>query len=69
MGKVLAWFGGLGASVGLLCRFTPLLPVMLAAIGAAGLIDVIYRDAVLLPFVGLSLVLLGVGLWLIRRSN
>ena len=69
MGRLLAWFGGLGTIVGLLCCFTPVLPIVLTAIGAAGLIDVLYRDAVLLPFAGLSFVLFGVGLWLIRRSS
>jgi len=69
MGKLLAWIGGFGAGIGLLCCFTPLLPFLLTGIGAAGLIDVLYRDAILLPFVGLSPLLLGAGLWLMRKSN
>jgi mercuric ion transport protein len=69
MGKVFAWIGGIGTGIGLLCCFTPLLPIMLTGIGAAGLIDTLYRDAVLLPFVGLSLIMTGVGLWLMRKSH
>lgn len=69
MGRVLTWFGGSGAAVGILCCFTPLLPVVLTAFGAAGLIDVLYRDAVLLPFVVASTLMLGAGLWLMRKSN
>jgi mercuric ion transport protein len=69
MGRLFAWFGGAGAATGLLCCFTPLLPVVLTAIGAAGLIDVLYRDAILLPFTGLSILLMGAGLWLTRKSN
>lgn len=68
MGSKLAWIGGIGATVGIVCCFTPVLPILLTAIGAGGLIDVLYRDAVLLPFAGISLVLFGVGLWLTRRS-
>jgi mercuric ion transport protein len=69
MGTTLTWIGGLGSGIGLLCCFTPLLPILLSAIGAAGLIDVLYRDAVLLPVVGASIVILGAGLWLMRTSN
>ncbi len=68
MGRMLAWGGGIGAAVGLLCCFTPVLPIVLSAVGAAGLIDVLYRDAVLLPFAGASFLIMGAGLWLTRRS-
>ena len=69
MGKALAWSGGIGGVFGVLCCFTPLLPIILAGIGAAGLIDTLYRDAVLLPFVGISFVVGGYGLWLMRTSR
>ncbi len=69
MARLMAWFGGAGALVGILRCFTPVLPVVLTAVGAAGLIDVLYRDAILLPFGGASLVMMGAGLWLMRRSS
>ncbi len=69
MGKLLAWVGGLGAVVGLLCCFTPVLPAVLGGVGATALIDVLYRDSVLLTFAGISFLILGTGLWLTRRSN
>lgn len=69
MGRILAWIGGFGAVIGILCCFTPLLPVVLTAIGAAGLIDTLYRDAILLPFAGFSILMFGAGLWLMRKSN
>ncbi len=67
MGRILAWVGGLDASVGLLCCFTGLLPFALTAIGAAGLIDTLYRDSVLLSFTAISFLLFVTGLWMIRR--
>jgi mercuric ion transport protein len=36
--------------LGIICCFTPVLPAVLTGIGTAGLIDTLYRDAVLLPF-------------------
>ena len=69
MGKALAWVGGIGAMIGILCCFTPVLPIVLGALGATALIDVLYRDIVLLPFAGFSFILFGAGLWLTRRSN
>lgn len=69
MARLLVWLGGVGTLLGLLCCFTPLLPLLLTAVGAAGLIDVLYRDAVLLPFAGAMFLLFGAGLWLKRKSN
>ena len=69
MTQLMAWAGGVGALVGILCCVTPVLPIALTAIGAASLIDVLYHDAVLLPFAGASLVMMGAGLWLIRKSS
>ena len=68
MNRLLAWLGGIGGAVGIACCFTPLLPVVLTAIGAGGLIGVLYRDTVLLPFAALSLIVMGVGLWRMRRT-
>jgi mercuric ion transport protein len=69
MGRLMAWVGGIGTAFGLLCCFTPLLPVLLTAVGAVTLIEPLYRDAILLPFAAGSFVLMGVGLWLMRKSN
>ena len=33
MGKALAWVGGIGTMVGILCCFTPVLPIVLGALG------------------------------------
>lgn len=43
--------GGLRLAV-LLCCVMPLLPWVLGALGASGLLSVLYRDIVLLPFAG-----------------
>lgn len=69
MGLLLAWIGGVGAAVGIVCCFTPLLPIVLTAVGWAGLIETLYRDAILLPFAGASLLMFGAGLWLTRKSS
>lgn len=69
MSRPLVWTGGVGSVLGIICCFTPVLPAVLTGIGTAGLIDTLYRDAVLLPFVGISILMLGTGLWLMRRSN
>ena len=69
MGRIITFMGGLGASVGLVCCFTALLPVVLASIGASSLIATLYRDSILFPFVGVSLILMGLGLWMMRRNR
>ncbi len=69
MGRFLTVFGGTGVGIGILCCFTPLLPILLTAVGASGLITTLYTDSVLFPFVGISLIVMGVGLGMIRRSR
>ncbi len=69
MARFLAWFGGGGTVLGLVCCFTPLLPLVLGAVGATGLVSVLYRDSVLLPFAGLSFVMLCLGLLMMRRAR
>lgn len=56
-----------GTFLAALCCFTPLLPLILGAVGAGTLLSVIYTDAVLLPVLGLFLLMTGVGLW--RRKS
>lgn len=69
MSRALAWLGGIGALVGIVCCFTPVLPIVLTAIDAAGMIDLLYRDSSLLPFVGVSILMMGAGIWLMRQSS
>ena len=55
---------GLGGTVlAILCCFTPLLPIVLTALGLTGLLGVLYNDAVLLPILAGFLILTGYALW------
>ena len=55
---------GLGGTVlAALCCFTPLLPVVLTALGLTGLLGVIYNDAILLPVLAGFLILSAYALW------
>ena len=60
--KLLA-FGVGGTGLTLLCCFTPLLPIVLTALGLTGLIGSLYTDAVLLPVLAGFLTLTGYALW------
>ena len=52
-----------GTILAILCCFTPLLPVVLAALGLTGLLGVVYSDAVLLPILAGFLILTGYAIW------
>ena len=52
-----------GTILAILCCFTPLLPVVLTALGLTGLLGVVYSDAVLLPILAGFLILTGYALW------
>ncbi|WP_298922635.1 mercury resistance system transport protein MerF [uncultured Roseobacter sp.] len=55
---------GLGGTIFvMLCCFTPLLPIVLTALGLTGLLGVLYNDAVLLPILAGFLILTGYALW------
>lgn len=57
-------YGGLGGALfAAVCCVTPLLPVTLTALGLTGLLGVLYKDAVLLPAIGIFLLIAGYGLW------
>jgi len=60
--KLLA-FGVGGTILAILCCFTPLLPVVLTALGLTGLLGVVYSDAVLLPILAGFLILTGYAIW------
>ncbi|WP_417729038.1 hypothetical protein [Roseovarius sp.] len=63
------WAGGLGAGITALCCVTALLPFVLGALGLTSLITVVYRDSVLFPILGISLVIMGAGLWLRNKRS
>lgn len=59
---------GVGGTIfAILCCFTPLLPIVLTALGLTGLLGVLYNDAVLLPILAGFLILTGYALW--RQKN
>lgn len=59
---------GLGGTVvTALCCETPLLPWVLGALGLSGLVGVLHRDAVLLPFLAGFVIFTGAVLW--RRRH
>ena len=61
---------GLGGTVfAILCCFTPLLPVVLTALGLTGLLGIIYNDAILLPVLAGFLILTGYALWLQKKQK
>ena len=66
--KLLA-FGLAGTVIAALCCVTPLLPIVLTALGLTGLIGALYTDAVLLPVLAGFLLLTAVALWRLRRRG
>ena len=58
-------FGLIGSIVAAICCFTPVLVVLLGAVGLSALID--YLDIVLLPTLAIFLVITGYALW--KRSR
>lgn len=69
LARVMAWGGGIGAGVAGLCCFTGVLPIVLAALGLGSLTGAVYRDSVLFPVLGISLIIMGAGLWLKKRKS
>lgn len=64
--KLLA-LGIVGTLVAALCCFTPILPIVLTALGLTSLIGVLYNDFVLLPMLAISILITGYALW--RRQK
>ncbi|SFI35442.1 mercury resistance system transport protein MerF [Jannaschia pohangensis] len=52
-----------GTAFAALCCFTPLLPVILTALGLTGLLPYVYNDLVLLPILAAFLILTGYAAW------
>jgi mercuric ion transport protein len=69
MSRALVWFGSGFGILGLICCFTPLLPVLLGGVLMGGFLSLLYQDAVLLPIAAGGFVLAAVGLWLGRRNG
>lgn len=65
--KLLA-FGMGGTLLAALCCFTPLLPIVLTALGLTGLLGVLYNDAILLPILAGFLILTGYAIWQRRKQ-
>lgn len=70
MSKLLIWIGASLAALGLICCFTPLLPIVLGAAGLTSLLSLIYNDVVLLSVAGfgMAMVLIGVRAGRANRS-
>ncbi|WP_299376065.1 mercury resistance system transport protein MerF [uncultured Tateyamaria sp.] len=61
---------GLGGTIfAALCCFTPILPVVLTALGLTGVLGVVYTDAVLLPLLAGFLILTGYALWPMKSQK
>ena len=58
-----------GTLVAALCCFTPLLPIVLTALGLTGFIGVLYNDAVLLPMLAIFILITGYALWRRKRAK
>lgn len=66
--KLLA-LGLCGTVLAALCCFTPVLPIVLAALGLTGLLGVVYNDAFLLPVLAGFLLLTGYALWRQKKQK
>lgn len=61
---------GIGGSIlAALCCFTPLLPIVLTALGLTGVLGVVYNDAVLLPVLAGFLILTGYAIWRQKKQK
>lgn len=58
-----------GTILAILCCFTPLLPVVLTALGLTGLLGVVYNDAVLLPILAGFLILTVYAIWRQKKQK
>tara|TARA_B110000977_G_C10843735_1_gene403063 strand:+ start:57 stop:266 length:210 start_codon:yes stop_codon:yes gene_type:complete len=66
--KLLA-LGLCGTLLAALCCFTPLLPIVLTALGLTGLLGVLYNDAVLLPVLAGFLIFTGYAIWRQKKQK
>ena len=66
--KLLA-LGLSGTILTILCCFTPLLSIVLTALGLTGLLSVVYNDSVLLPILAGFLILTGYAIWRQKKQK
>ena len=69
MSKKLLAFGICGTALTALCCFSPVLPIVLTALGLTGLLGILYNDAVLLPLLAGFLILTGYAVWLQMKQK
>lgn len=69
MHKAMFRTGIIGAIITALCCVTPLLPWVLGGVGLSGLLNVLYRDAVLFPLLFLFIGMAGYAYLRIKRSK
>ena len=55
--------GVIGTALAALCCFTPLLPILLGAVGLSAWVPAIYDDTILLPILGIFVAITLVGFW------
>ncbi len=58
-----------GTLLAALCCFTPLLPIVLTALGLTGLLGVLYNDVVLFPVMAGFLILSGYAIWRMKKQK
>jgi len=69
LARMMTWVGGLGAGIAALCCLTSLLPFLFGVAGLSALTPMIYRDSLLFPVLGVSLLIMGAGLWLKKKQS
>ncbi|WP_366942105.1 mercury resistance system transport protein MerF [uncultured Litoreibacter sp.] len=67
--RTLIGVGLSGAVLAIICCVTPLLPLVLGAIGLGGLIAYVYTDAVLFSVAGAFLLVAAFGVWRNQRNG
>lgn len=67
--RIMMWMGGVGTGFAALCCVTGLLPFLLGILGLGPLVSLLYRDTVLFPALGMSVMIMGAGLWLKKRQS
>jgi len=60
-------FGLGGTLLAAICCFSPLLPIVLTAIGLSGVVGIVYTDVVLLPILAVFLLITTYALWRAKR--
>lgn len=67
--KRLLGAGIFGTIIAALCCFTPLLPIVLSALGLTSVLGFLYNDIILLPALAAFILLTGYALWQRKRQT